>query len=94
MFSLMAYPTYAHNCSIPPVYVDIHKREVQGTDVYQYGSFIGAGSPAQNQSLWPSIRRNETSVARVDFCEQSILFDCLNSTRGNFNTADSTTLVN
>lgn len=87
----IAHTIWALNCSIPPIYVDIHKREVQGSDVHQYGSFIGIGSPAQNQSLWPSLSRNDTSVAHVDFCEQSILSDCLSSTRGNFDPAKSST---
>ena len=93
VFLLNVHITYALNCTIPPVYVDIHKREVHGSNLHQYGSFVGVGSPAQNQSLWPSLSRNETSVAVKEFCEQSDLRDCLNSTRGNFNSADSTTLV-
>lgn len=81
----------AFNCSIPPIYVDIHKRIVHGTDVFQYGSFIGVGTPAQNQSLWPSLRQNETSVAHVDYCENSNLQNCERSTRGNFDVTESNT---
>ncbi|KAF2179804.1 acid protease [Zopfia rhizophila CBS 207.26] len=83
---LFAQSTVAFDCSKPPVYVDIHKRAVHGTDVFQYGSFIGVGSPAQNQSLWPSISQNHTSFAASDYCDSSntTLKDCPISTRGNF----------
>lgn len=93
---LLAVPVFLHeasafNCSQPPIYVDIHKRAVHGTDVFQYGSFIGIGSPAQNQSLWPSLSHNETTVAYVDFCDHSDLPDCKDSTRGNFDFGSSLT---
>jgi hypothetical protein len=83
---LFAQSTVAFNCSQPPIYVDIHNRTVHGTDKFQYGSFIGVGSPAQNQSLWPSISQNHTSFASSRFCEDNstTLADCLTSTRGNF----------
>ena len=81
----------AFNCSIPPIYIDIHRRAVHGTNVFQYGSFIGFGNPAQNQSLLPSLRQNETSVAHADFCDGSDLPNCLDSTRGNFNPSESRT---
>ncbi|TLD35477.1 acid protease [Venturia nashicola] len=73
----------AANCSIPPVYVDIHKRVVNGTDAFPYGSFIGVGNPFQNQSIWPSLRRNETSFASSEFCSNSNLTNCMGSTGGN-----------
>lgn len=88
---LVVPPAIAFNCSIPPIYVDIHKRAVHGTDVFQYGSFIGVGSPAQNQSLWPSLSQNETSVAYVDYCDHSTLLDCRDSTRGDFDPSQSST---
>ncbi|OCK76380.1 acid protease [Lepidopterella palustris CBS 459.81] len=87
---LFAQFTSAFNCSQPPIYVDIHKRVVHGTDIFQYGSFIGVGTPAQNQSLWPSLRQNQTSVASTQFCDNSTLVDCAQSTRGNFDTSLST----
>lgn len=82
----------AANCSVPPIYVDIHKRAVtHGTELEQYGSFIGVGSPFQNQSLWPSLRRNETSFAALSFCAHSNLTDCVNSDGGavDFNASTS-----
>jgi hypothetical protein len=75
----------ALNCSIPPVYVDIHLRAVNGTpdeNVFQYGSFVGVGSPAQNQSIWPSLRQNETTFALKGFCQSSKLANCDFSTGG------------
>ncbi|KAE9991815.1 hypothetical protein EG327_010917 [Venturia inaequalis] len=76
-------PILAANCSIKPVYVDIHKRVVNGTSAFPYGSFIGVGNPFQNQSIWPSLRRNETSFASSEFCSNSNLTDCMGSTGGN-----------
>lgn len=74
---------YGFNCSITPIYVDIHKRAVHGSSIFQYGAFIGVGTPAQNQSIWPSLRHNETSFASSDFCSNSNLTDCIDSTGGN-----------
>ena len=88
---LFAQSTFAFNCSQPPIYVDIHKRAVRGTDVFQYGAFIGVGNPAQNQSLWPSLRQNQTAVASINYCDKSNLTDCAQSTRGNFDPSLSTT---
>lgn len=66
-----------------PIYVDIHDRTVDGaTEDFQYGAFIGVAVPYQNQSLWPSLRRNETSFAAKGFCDESTLANCLNSTGG------------
>ena len=81
----------AFNCSIPPIYVDVHKRAVHGSNTFQYGSFVGVGTPAQNQSLWFTLSDNETSVADGDFCQQSNLTDCNNTSGGFFATNLSTT---
>ncbi|KAF9641475.1 putative peptidase a1 protein [Lasiodiplodia theobromae] len=81
----------ALNCSIPPVYVDIHMRAVHGTGVQQYGSFLGMGTPAQNLSLWPSLTQNETSVASDQFCEHSKLENCRDNTGGIVDVTDSPT---
>lgn len=55
-------------CDSSPIYVDVHKREVNGTNDFIYGAFIGIGNPHQNQSLWPSLVHNETYFAADDFC--------------------------
>jgi len=90
---LFAQSTVAFNCTQPPIYVDIHRRAVHGTDKFQYGSFIGVGTPAQNQSLWPSLSQNHTSFAASTFCEDknTSLADCTRSTRGNFDFDSSST---
>lgn len=89
---LFIQSTEAFNCSKKPIYVDIHKRAVHDSPIFQYGSFIGLGTPAQNQSLWPSIAQNYTSFASHDYCgDNSTLKDCDKSTGGFFNTQDSTT---
>lgn len=91
---LLAQSSAAFNCSIPPIYVDIHKRVTHLTNNFQYGSFIGVGTPAQNHSLWPSLSRNQTSFGANTFCDgNSALKDCENSTGGFFNSRDSTTYV-
>ena len=90
-FTILFDVVFAFNCTIPPIYVDIHKRLVQGTDVFQYGTFTGVGSPAQNQSLFPSLRHNETSVASVKFCDNSTLPNCRSATDGNFDVSQSST---
>lgn len=90
---LFAQSTFAFNCSQPPIYVDIHKRAVRGTDVFQYGAFIGVGNPAQNQSLWPSLRQNQTAIASINYCDKSNLTNCAQSTRGNFDPSSSTTFI-
>lgn len=67
----------------PTIYVDIHNRTVTGaTARFQYGSFIGVGLPYQNQSLWPSLSRNETSFATRGFCGESKLAGCVDGTGG------------
>src|SRR4051812_16925327 len=79
----------AFNCSVPPIYVDVHKRAVSGTNAFQYGSFMGVGSPAQNQSLWPSLRQNETAVADPNFCRGSQSPGCGITTGGFFDASQS-----
>ncbi|KAH7396228.1 aspartic peptidase domain-containing protein [Pyrenochaeta sp. MPI-SDFR-AT-0127] len=91
---LFAQSTVAFNCSKKPIYVDIHKRAVHDSPVFQYGSFIGSGTPAQNQSLWPSLSQNHTSFASHVFCkDNSTLKNCDRSTGGFFNHQESTTFV-
>ncbi|EDU42598.1 Asp domain containing protein [Pyrenophora tritici-repentis] len=91
---LFAQSTVASNCTKKPIYVDIHKRAVHDSPVFQYGSFIGLGTPAQNQSLWPSLQQNHTSFASSDYCkDNSTLRNCFNSTGGFFNPQDSTSFV-
>ncbi|PSN74060.1 acid protease [Corynespora cassiicola Philippines] len=87
---LLIQTTVAFNCSKAPIYVDIHKRAVQDSTVFQYGSFIGIGgtiekNTAQNQSLWPSLSQNHTSFASRSYCDNSTLRDCIVSTGGFFN---------
>lgn len=92
---LLAQSTVAFNCSKAPIYVDIHRRAVHDSPVFQYGSFIGVGSPAQNHSLWPSLAQNHTSFAAPTFCGgNGTLRECDTSTGGFFNSKDSTTYVN
>lgn len=88
---LLAQSTVASNCSKPPIYVDIHKRAVHDSSVFQYGSFIGVGSPAQNHSLWPSLSQNHTSFGAPTYCGNSTLRNCDVSTGGFFSHQDSTT---
>jgi hypothetical protein len=66
----------AFECRTPPIYVDMHRRQVGASGQWHYGSSIGAGSPPQNQSVWPSLRQNDTSVAGVGFCKNSTIQDC------------------
>ena len=73
----------ASSCSPSPIYVDIHLREVNGTSDFVYGSFIGVGTPIQNQSLWPSILYNETYFAADSFCNGvAAEWNCNASTAG------------
>ncbi|KAF2276556.1 acid protease [Westerdykella ornata] len=87
---LLAPPTFAFNCSKPPIYVDIHKRAVHDSSEFQYGSFIGVGTPAQNHSLWPSLTQNHTSFAASAYCRNSSLKGCEDGTGGFFVKSDST----
>jgi hypothetical protein len=66
----------AFECRTPPIFVDLQRRQVGPGGPWHYGSSIGAGSPPQNQSVWPSLRYNDTSVAGVGFCANSTLRDC------------------
>ena len=93
LFASLVKSLLAANCSIAPIYVDIHKRVVHGSNQEQYGSFIGVGNPFQNQSIWPSLRRNETSFASAGFCSSSNLTNCLDSTGGNVDYNASTSYV-
>ncbi|KAF2023650.1 acid protease [Setomelanomma holmii] len=91
---LFTQSTFAFNCSKKPVYVDIHKRAVHDSAVFQYGSFIGLGTPAQNNSLWPSLSQNHTSFASHEYCQgNSTLKDCDVSTGGFYKNEDSTSFV-
>jgi hypothetical protein len=91
---LFAQSTVASNCSKAPIYVDIHKRAVHDSPIFQYGSFIGLGTPAQNQSLWPSLQQNHTSFAKDTYCKgNSTLKNCDKDTGGFFNPQDSTSYV-
>jgi hypothetical protein len=70
-------------CSIVPIYVDFHDRAVDGGINIQYGLFSGIGSPlSQNQSIWPSLSNNETTVASLDYCSNSPFADCLDHAHG------------
>ncbi|KAF1835353.1 acid protease [Decorospora gaudefroyi] len=91
---LFAQSTVAANCSKAPIYIDIHKRAVNNSPVFQYGSFIGLGTPAQNQSLWPSLQQNHTSLALDTYCKgNTTLKNCERSTGGFFRPRDSTSFV-
>ncbi|KAF2422186.1 hypothetical protein EJ08DRAFT_565208, partial [Tothia fuscella] len=81
----------AANCSLSPIYNDIHRRTVHGSDVFQYGSFIGVGLPSQNQSIFVSLKLNETSFASSNFCQHSNLTNCQTSTGGSVDYNQSTT---
>lgn len=97
---LFAQSTVAFNCSIKPIYVDIHKRAVHDSHVFQYGSFIGVGTgetasatSAQNHSLWPSLMQNHMSFGTLDYCKKSNLSKCEESTGGFFTSNQSTRYV-
>lgn len=72
----------ASNCSITPIYVDFHDRCVDDCFTIQYGLFIGIGSPFQNESLWPSLSRNETTFSGGDFCADGSSAQCVNQSHG------------
>ncbi len=85
----LAQVAFSFNCSIPPTYVDIHKRTVNtpadhGSEVFQYGAFVGYGTPAQNFSLWPSFTHNETTFAAGDFCTDESSANCVDNTHGTY----------
>lgn len=81
------------DCSIPPIYLDVHAREVEGTDnAVSYGAYINIGSPVQQLSLWPSLEINETTLADVNFCSSS---SCsASSAHGLFDPAKSSSFQN
>ena len=83
LFSL-AQVASSFNCSIAPIYVDIHNRSVHGSDFKQYGLFVGLGTPSQNFSLWPSLVHNETAFASDDFCTPRSPAACVDNTHGEF----------
>ena len=93
---LFAQSIDAFNCSLKPIYVDIHKRAVHDSPKFQYGSFIGVGTgetasatSAQNHSLWPSLSQNHMSFGTLSFCNNSTLANCKESTGGFFNSDQS-----
>lgn len=91
---LFLIPAYlASNCSRPPIYIPIHQQHVHDDDSLEYGTSVGFGSPAQSQSLVPSMMHNETSVADADSCRESNLTSCSNSAGGFFQPDESRTLV-
>ncbi|KAF3009603.1 hypothetical protein E8E13_006811 [Curvularia kusanoi] len=97
---LFVQSTVAFNCSIKPIYVDIHKRAVHDSPIFQYGSFIGVGTgetasatSAQNHSLWPSLIQNHMSFGAHDYCKKSNLSKCEESTGGFYSSNQSTTFV-
>jgi hypothetical protein len=87
----LAQVVYSFNCSVPPIYVDIHKRAVHDSDDKQYGLFVGLGTPSQNFSMWPSLTHNETAFASAEFCTASSPSTCANNTHGLFQTELSPT---
>ena len=94
---LFAQSTVAFNCSLKPIYVDIHKRAVHDSPIFQYGSFIGVGTgetasatSAQNHSLWPSLSQNHMSFSAHSYCDNSTLANCEESTGGFFSSDQST----
>jgi hypothetical protein len=95
---LFVQSTVAFNCSTKPIYVDIHKRAVHDSPIFQYGSFIGIGTgdtasatSAQNHSLWPSLSQNHMSFGAHNYCDKSTLSKCQESTGGFFSSNQSTT---
>ncbi|KAL9620964.1 MAG: hypothetical protein Q9160_004617 [Pyrenula sp. 1 TL-2023] len=81
--------SYAFDCAIPPIYIDVHTRAVHELSSFQYGSFFGAGTPAQNLSLWPSLEHNETTVVDLNICDGNKDATCGNRTGGLFTKEDS-----
>jgi hypothetical protein len=90
---LTALTSAQQSCNgLNPIYVDFHDRNVNNTETrIQYGLFIGVGTPFQNQSLWPSIRRNETTFSGPDYCGSNSSDLCMQQTHGTYRTEDSET---
>lgn len=82
--------SHTFDCSIPPIYIDVHTRAVHELSSFQYGSFFGVGTPAQNLSLWPSLEHNETTVVDLNICDGNKAAACGNRTGGLFAKEDST----
>lgn len=75
---------------LPPIYIDFHDRQVNFSDSHiQYGLFIGVGTPFQNQSLWPSLVRNETTFSAPDLCNGNGNPACEEQTHGTYRTETS-----
>jgi hypothetical protein len=81
------------DCTIPPIYLDIHARDVEGTNnALSYGAYINVGSPIQQLSLWPSLDINETTLADTKFCSSQ---SCsASSAHGLFDPTKSTSFKN
>lgn len=88
-FSLVG-AALSFNCSVPPIYIDVHVRGVHGSNALEYGSFAGFGTASQNESLWMSLNRNETSVAAIDYCKNTNTTDCDKTSGGLFEPGSST----
>ena len=84
----------AANCSVGPVFVDIHSRETDDNFNFQYGLFIGVGTPSQNQSLWPSLGHNESTFSDDAYCNSSPFAECSNQTHGFYTPLASQTFQN
>ena len=84
----------AANCSVGPVFVDIHSRETDDNFNFQYGLFIGVGTPSQNQSLWPSLGHNESTFSDDAYCNTSPFAQCSNQTHGFYTPLASQTFQN
>ena len=88
MFPILLLLTYAaitlaaNDCTTTPIFVDFHDRCVDNCFTVQYGLFIGFGTPFQNESLWPSLSYNETTLAGVDYCSEGSSVTCENQTHG------------
>jgi hypothetical protein len=93
VLALAARRALAFECRTPPIYVDLQRRPVGDSRQWHYGSSIGAGSPPQNQSVWPSLRQNDTSVAGIGFCRNSTLPDCDAKMGGDFDPGQSSSYV-
>lgn len=91
---LATYPANS-TCQDSWLFVDIHNRLTDGKpDFYQYGLFMGVGTPSQNMSLWPSLSHNESRLASYRFCEGSTVPDCLESTHARFESTGSSSWQN
>jgi hypothetical protein len=93
LLTLLSTVTAAEECDITPIYIDFHDRCVGNCLNIQYGLFIGAGTPSQNESLWPSLSHNETTVASVHYCAEGSSSNCVNQTHGFFSPELSTEYV-